>query len=527
MTYLMALDAGTGSGRCVVFDEDGNQLAVGQREWTHKSVPEYPGSAVFDTQENWKLLRECIKEALSRSKVPRGEIAGVSATSMREGIVLYDDRGNEIWACPNIDARANEEATQLIEKGLAQVIYRMSGHWPNIIAPPRIMWIRKHQPDVWKRISNMTMLSDWVLYKLCGVFSTDPSCGSSSGMFDLAKRTWSEEIAEICGLPREVLPDVHESGVIIGEVTDEAARETGLKKGTPVATGGADSQLGVIGVGGVQPLMNTLIGGSFWQQTVIVDEPIVDKQERLRTVCHVIPGQFYIEGIGFYCGIAMRWFRDAFCEQEKEEAREKGVDPYYILENKAENVPPGSNGVLAIGSDIMNVKKWLFASPSFIQFDVMAPDKSGKNECFRALQENAAYVSKGNYEIIWDVVGFRPDQSTEITFCGGAAKGFLWPQIVSDVVGIPLRIPAVKEATALGAAICAGVGVGVYDSISKAATMIVRWEREIQPDTVNHARYTRYYDTWRRVYPRFLQMVEDGLLLPMYRAPGVQTPSRS
>lgn len=517
----MALDAGTGSGRCVIFDEDGNQIATGQREWMHKTIPEYPGSMVFDTDENWRLLRECIKEALTKSKIQSEDIAGISATSMREGIVLYDKEGNEMWACPNVDARAGEEASVLIEKGLAEAIYFKSGHWPNIITPPRILWIKKHQPNIYKKIAHMTMLSDWALYRLSGVFSTDPSNGASSGMFDIAKRTWSEEIAEISGLPKEVLPEVYESGTVIGEVTRKAAQETGLKEGTPVVTGGGDTQLGIIGIGGVKPFQNTLIGGSFWQQTIIVDKPIIDKEERLRTQCHVVPGQFYIEGIGFYCGIAMRWFRDAFCEQEKNEAKKRNVDPYNLLEKKAENVPPGSNGVLAIVSDIMNVKKWLFASPTFTQFDLMAPERSGKKECFRALEENAAYVSRGSYEIIWDVVGFKPDKSTKITFCGGAAKGFLWPQIVSDVLGIPLMIPIVKEATALGTAICAGVGVGIYDDISRTSAQIVRWEREIQPNKSDHDKYTQYYNNWRKIYPRFLKIVEDGLLEPMYRAPGV------
>ena len=520
MKYLLALDAGTGSGRCVIFDEDGRQLASGQREWLHKTIREYPGSMVFDTRENWMLLRECIKEAIKKSGISSQDIAAISAASMREGIVLYDKKGNEIWGCPNVDARAGEEASDLIMKGLAELIYFKSGHWPNIITPPRILWIKKHQPKIYEKIAHMTMLSDWILYKLCGVFSTDPSNGSSSGMFDIAKRTWSEEIAEICSLPKEVFPEVYESGTTIGEVTRKAAEETGLREGTPVVAGGADTQLGIFGVGGVTPLQNVLIGGSFWQQTTIIDKPIIDKEKRLRTLCHVVPGQFYTEGIGFYCGIAMRWFRDAFCDQEKNVAKEKNLDPYYLLEKKAEKVPPGSNGVLAIVSDVMNVKKWLFASPAFTQFDLMAPERSGKKECIRALEENAAYASKGSYDIIWEVIDFKPNKFTKIVFCGGAAKGFLWPQIVSDVLGFPLRIPVIKEATALGAAICAGVGVGIYDDLPKASAKIVSWEREVHPNRKTHNEYTRYYEKWRKVYPRFLQITEDGLLEPMYRAPG-------
>jgi autoinducer 2 (AI-2) kinase len=134
------------------------------------------------------------------------------------------------------------------------------------------------------------------------------------------------------------------------------------------------------------------------------------------------------------------------------------------MERGAEKVPPGSNGAVAIMLDIMNVKKLLFASPAFTQFDLMAPQQSGKKKFIRALEENAAYATKGSYEVIWEV----------IVFCGGAAKGFLWPQIVSEVLGIPLCIPTIKEVTALGAAICAGVGVKIYRDIATTSASLVK-----------------------------------------------------
>ena len=515
--YLAAIDAGTGSGRCVIFNSEGNQIAIASREWTHPTIPNFPGAFVFETEKNWQLLCEATREALHRANVRPDEVRGVSATSMREGMVLYDDDGKEIWACPNVDSRAEREVTQLIKRGLAKKIYSKAGDWLAITSPPRFLWIQKHQPQIFKRIAHMTMISDWILHRLSGRFSTDPSAGSSSNLFQLSKRTWSDEIIEWCGLPRDIFPDVNEPGTVIGETTQEASKETGLKEGTPVVQGGADTQLGLIGIGAVEPFSTTTIGGTFWQQTIVTHKPVIDPKCRLRTLCHAVPNLWMTEGIGFLCGLTMRWFRDAFCEREKELAAQQGVDPYYILEKEAAEVPPGSGGVVPIFSDIMNAKRWVHASPSFLQFNINQPEKSGRKECFRAIEESAAYVAKGHAAILESITHRK---IKELVFCGGASKGMLWPRILSDVLGVRVKIPVVRESTALGAAICAGVGVGIFSSVRKAGGQLVRWERILEPDVEAHQAYCKLYRKWSQAYGRMLALVDDGILEPMWRAAG-------
>jgi autoinducer 2 (AI-2) kinase len=515
--YLAAIDAGTGSGRCAIFDSAGNQIAIASREWSHQSIPEFPGSAVFDTGKNWQLLCETIREALSKAKVSPTEVEAISATSMREGMVLYDENGKEVWACPNVDSRASREVTELIRKGLAKKIYKRAGDWLAITSPPRFLWIRKHQPEIYKKIAHITMISDWILYKLSGKFVTDPSAGSSSNLFQLSKRTWSEDILDWCGLKREIFPEVKEPGTRLGQVTRDAGSETGFSPGTPVVLGGADTQLGLVGVGAVEPFSSTTIGGTFWQQTVVTEYPAIDPEVRLRTLCHVVENQWMTEGIGFLCGLTMRWFRDAFCEREKEIAAKEGVDPYFLLEKQASDVPPGSSGVIPIFSDIMNAKRWLHATPSFVQFDINSPQTSCKKECFRAIEESAAYVALGHLRIIQSITGRK---SKDIVFCGGASKGFLWPQIIADVFGIPVKVPVTKESSALGAAICAGVGAGTFKSVREAGKQLVKWERTYEPNERNHKQYAGLYKRWRRVYSRIAEMVDEGLVQPMWRAAG-------
>jgi autoinducer-2 kinase len=513
---LLAIDAGTGSCRALLFTPEGEQVAVSLREWTHHEPPGVPGGQDFDTHANWLLITACIRDAMSQAGATGDEVAAVAATSMREGIVLYDRAGAEIWACPNVDSRAAREAEELIAEGSADKIYAEAGDWVAITSPARLRWLAAHRPDIFGAISGLSMLSDWIVYRLSGVQVTEPSCGSSSGMFRLSARDWSGQIAQICRISPDVLPEVVDPGTVVGAVTATAAEQTGLRAGTPVVAGGADTQAGLLGAG-VREGEFTVLAGTFWQNTVLVDKPLIDPQIRLRTLCHTSPGEWMLEGIGFYCGMAMRWYRDAFCQAETAAARSRGVDPYVVMEEAAAQIPAGSNGVIAILSNLMNAKRWVHASPSFLQFDVGDPAGSGKAACVRAIEEAAAYVVRGHLEIIRELTGAS---FTEMTFSGGAAKGALWPQIIADVTGLPVHVPAVTESSALGAALCAAVGAGLHSSLTELEPLLRRRTATFEPGPAAVSAYHDGYATWRQVYARMLELSEEGLLRPLWRAAG-------
>jgi len=308
-----------------------------------------------------------------------------------------------------------------------------------------------------------------------------------------------------------------EPGPVAGTVTARAAAETGLREGIPVVVGGADTQLGLVGIGGVDSGNFAVIGGTFWQQTIGLPEAAIDPEGRLRTLCHALPAQWMMEGIGFYCGLTMRWFRDAFCDLEKLEAERTGTDAYTLMERAAVDVPAGSNDVLGIFSNLMVARRWIHAAPAFVQFDVGNPANSGKKECIRAIEEAAAYVSYGHMRVIEQVTGRTCDR---VVFTGGASKGTLWPRVLADVLGLPVMVPRVKESTALGAAIFAGIGAGLYPDVTTAARQVVSFEQTLEPDPATHARYQELYERWMRVYQGELALVESGLLNPLWRAAG-------
>ncbi|RIG72293.1 carbohydrate kinase [Shigella flexneri] len=200
--YLMALDAGTGSIRAVIFDLEGNQIAVGQAEWRHLAVPDVPGSMEFDLNKNWQLACECMRQALHNAGIDPEYIAAVSACSMREGIVLYNNEGTPIWACANVDARAAREVSEL------------------------------------KELHNNTFENE-------------------------VTRAWKPALLDMAGLRADILSPVKETGTLLGVVSSQAAELCGLKAGTPVVVGGGDVQLGCLGLGVVRPAQTAVLGGTF------------------------------------------------------------------------------------------------------------------------------------------------------------------------------------------------------------------------------------------------------------------------
>ncbi|MFD1357879.1 autoinducer-2 kinase [Fictibacillus halophilus] len=520
MDYILAFDAGTGSIRSVLFDLDGNQIGCSQEEWIHLSDERYPGSMGFDYEANWQLLISCIKDVLSRTGVEPHNIKAISATSMREGIVLYNSSGKEIWACANVDSRASEEVSQLKKtcKELEQKLYQLSGQTFALGAVPRLLWLKNNLPDLYEKTAAMTMINDWILYKLSGTLQVDPSNGCTTGIFDLTKRDWASGYLQECGLKDSILTPVNEAGTLIGEISREAASSTGLAHGTKVVSGGGDAQMGTVGAGAIEDQQTVVSGGSFWQQEVNTKQPFSDENGRVRINCHAVPDLWQIETIAFFPGLVMRWFRDAFCQEEVVAAKANGCDPYYLLEELAKDVPVGSNGIIPVFSDIMNYYSWRHAAPSFINL-TLDPNKTGKKEMFKSLQENAALITLGNLKLIEDVTSFYPE---EVIFIGGASKGRLWSQTLADVLGVRVKVPVVKESAALGTALYAGVGAGLYSCIQEAVEKVVTWDRVHEPVEANHQKYLEIYEKWRVVYERQLQLADEGVTAHMWKAPGFQ-----
>jgi autoinducer 2 (AI-2) kinase len=520
MKYLLAIDAGTGSIRAVLFDTNGLQIAVSQKEWEHIKEDNIPNSMNFDFDTNWELTLWCIKDVIYKSKVDPKDIISLSATSMREGIVLYDKNDKEIWAVANVDARASDEVKYLKENyiGIEEDFYEKSGQTFALGAIPRLLWLKNHKPNLYKEISTISMISDWILFKLSGIIASEPSNAGTSGIFCLRKRDWAKPFAKAVGLKDDIFPLCFETGTTIGNVLDDISQVTGLSVDTKVVMGGGDVQLGSAGLGIVQENQVAILGGSFWQQIVNIPNDIIPpKNMNIRVNPHVIDKLNQAEGITFFSGLIMRWFRDAFCDLEKQEASKLGIDVYTVLQNKAKDVPVGSYGIMPIFSDSMKYGKWYHASPSFINLSIDS-NICNKASMFRSLQENAAIVSSINLDKIKE---FSKLEIDSIVFAGGASKGELWCQILADVTGCEIKIPKVTEATALGAAIAAGVGVGIYDNMIDGSKKLVQWKKSYKPNLENKKIYDDIKIKWQEIYKKQLELVDLELTSSMWKAPGL------
>lgn len=511
---FLAIDAGTGSARALAFDESGTLVARAAREWSHAPVPGHAGATVFDTAAGWRAIAASVREIVNM--LDGREIAAVAASSMREGFVLYDSSGTELWACPNTDGRARAEADELVSEGLADEIYELAGDWVSITAPARLRWIRRHDPELLGAARHLGMLSDWVTTRLTGSFVTEPTCGSSSAMFDLGARRWSDRLADAVGINPSILPTVVECGTPVGMVTPAAAAATGLRAGTPVVAGGADTQLALHGIDAARGAP-TIVAGTFWQTAALTDFPLIDRHRRLRTLCHVAPDQWMTEGIGFLSGLAMRWFRDAMCPDAVALAAEGGPTAFSTMEQWAAQVPAGSNGVVAALANAMQADAWHHAAPTFTGFDINDPVRSSRGAFIRAIEEAAAVVAARHIEVLDELTEGAITAPGYLTFTGGSSAGELWPSVIAGVTGLDTRVTPAPEATAYGAARLAAAGVGAaLPAMSEA-------ERVVAPSPGDRAAYVEAVPRWHRIYGELMRIPGDDLA-PLFTPPGAAHP---
>ena len=505
MKYFITIDAGTGSIRAVVFNELGEQKGVYQIEWEHLSEEGVANSMNFDCEKNWELVKECLENSILDAGVKKSDISAITSSSMREGIVLYDENKKEIWAVANVDARAGDEVKFLKENfvGVEEEFYKTSGQTFALGAIPRILWLKNNRPKIYEKARYITMLSDWILFKLTGKLAVEPSNAGTSGIFSLEKREWDKAQMKKVGLKDDIFPPVLESG----EVLAEPKKEFGFSK-CKVVMGGGDVQLGTLGLGLTKEGDIAILGGSFWQQVVnIPSSTTPPKDMSIRVNPHVVKGLSQAEGITFFSGLVMRWFRDAFgCGKS-----------YSELEEMAKSVPVGSYGIIPVFSDSMKYGKWYHASPSFLNLSI-DPSVCNTASMFRSLEENAAIVSAINLE---KIEKFSSVKNDKIIFAGGSSKGELWSQIVADVLGKEVVVPVVKEATSLGGAIYCALALGVYESLDDTVKVMVKYEKTYKPNMAYHDKYKELREKFEKAYQKQLELVDEGVTTSMWKAPGL------
>ncbi len=495
--YLMALDAGSGAGRCFLVSLDGKHAVSAYREWGY-SQPAGAGPLAweFDPAAFWKTLASAAREAPERASIRPSQVVAVSSTSQREGMVLLDRAGCEVYAGPNRDFRAIEEGQRIAEDH-ASDIYRRTGHYPNaLFAPARLLWQKAHAPEVYARAACLLMINDWVLFRLSGERACEPTNASETCLYDLHTGRWALDLVGTLGLEPSLLPPILPAGSRLGAVSVEAAGETGLVAGTPVAVGGADTQCGLLGSGAIAEGDVAAVAGTTTPVQLVTAAPAIDPQERLWTGAHVVPGTFVLESNADYTGSVYQWYRDAFGAAEEASAAGGGESAYEIMNHWAEAAGPGAGGVRSfIGVSVMDAKG-LFEPLNVVTGLAPWPGALPSRKLLaRAILESLAYAVRANAAQIEAVSGRAP---RALGVCGGLAKSRLYLEVLANVMGVPVRAPRYKEASAVGAAICAGTGVGAYGSLAEGARALGAAEEEVAPDAALSNAYGALYEEWVR-----------------------------
>ncbi|MHA1781373.1 MAG: xylulokinase [Candidatus Thorarchaeota archaeon] len=495
MTQLIiAIDVGTSGVRAMLFDATGAVLSKAYEEFD--SIFPSPSWVEQEAPNWWTTTCKVLTRVIKSGPYDPADIAGVSVTNQRETVVPIDESGQPlrraiVWQ----DRRTVAECDWIRTALTPEEIYNITGLTIDpYFTAPKILWIKAHEPDLFKATHKFLLVHDFVIFKLTGRAVTDYSNASRTMLFDIAQAQWSDKILDEFGIPREKLPELVKSGTVVGEVSPAASELTGLAAGTPVVAGGGDQQCAALGVGVVREGMTKATTGTGTFMLTYSNSPRLDPERRLLCSRHVVDGAFVVEASMFTTGSALRWFRDNLGVEERATAEKHGIDPYEVLAREADSIPPGSEGVIHIphfvgaGAPYWNPHaRGVFAGLAL---------GHTRPHLVRAILEGVSYELRTNLEVVRSL-GL---EVSEMRVTGGAARSEIWMQIQADVLGVPVIRTQIEEATALGAAILASVGVGIFKSMNDAAEEMIRTRPPLVPTPENRAIYDTGFERYRRVY---------------------------
>lgn len=494
MKYLLGIDIGTSGTKTVLFDRGGNPIS--------SSTAEYPlyqpeiGWAEQDPLDWWKAVCITINQVIKDSNINPESISGIGLSGQMHGLVMLDGDGNVlrksiIWC----DQRTAKECVEITEKvGEKRLIDITANPALTGFTASKILWVRNNEPEIYEKCRKILLPKDYIRYMITGEFATEVSDASGMQLLDIKNRCWSKEVLNALDIPIEYLGDVHESIVVSGKVHKKAAQVTGLKENTPVVGGAGDQAAGAIGNGIIKSGQISSTIGTSGVVFAHLDEPIIDEKGRVHTFCHAVPGAWHMMGVTQGAGLSLKWFRDNFCTNEIEVAKYMGIDPYVLMTKEAEKVPAGSRGVIYLPYLMGERTPHLNPKAKGVFFGLSAAHT--KNEMLRAVIEGVSYSLLDCMEIIKDT-GMNP---TNVMVSGGGGKSELWRQILADMFNCKVSTNKSSEGPALGVALLAGVGTGVYKDINEACSIAIS-ENSIQyPKEENSLVYKRYYEIYKKIY---------------------------
>ena len=495
MEYVIGVDLGTSGTKTVLFSTDGQPLAS-------KTI-EYPlyqpqnGWAEQAPEDWWHAACGSMKEVISKSGINPKDIKGIGISGQMHGLVMLDKAGNVlrksiIW-CDQRTAAECEEITNKV--GASRLIELTANPALTGFTASKILWVRNHEPEVYEKCAHILLPKDYVRYMLTGEFATEVSDASGMQLLDVPNRCWSDEVLSKLGIDKSLLAKVYESPEVTGKVSAQAAELCGVPAGTPVVGGAGDNAAAAVGTGTVQDGIAFTTLGTSGVVFAHTDKLSIDPKGRVHTFCCAVPGAWHVMGVTQAAGLSLKWFRDNFCDAEMVAAKGLDKDPYYLMDKQAERIPIGAERLLYL--PYLMGERTPHLDPNcrgaFIGLSAMHT----KQHLLRAVMEGVVYSQRDSVEVLRGM-GVKIN---DMLACGGGGTSPLWRQMLADVYGCPVKTVVSKEGPALGVAILAAVGTGVYGSVQEACKEVIKTNPAQNPIAANSAEYEKFYKMYTELYP--------------------------
>lgn len=491
---LIGLDVGTTGCKAILFDPTGRILSQASREYSILT-PE-PNWAEQDAERVWTLAWEALKEAVSKNP---GEPPQAMALSVQgEAVIPVDAESRALrHAILGMDTRTGNENRWLVERFGAESLFARTGmpvHTINTL--PKLLWLQRHEPDVWSRARQFLLYEDFFLRRLSGKATISHCLASRTQMYDLAAGGWATDILETCGIDPGRLAPLAGPGIgVIGTLGKDMVEELGLKGEVLLANGGHDQACAALGSGVIRDGLAMVSTGTAEVVEVAMRTPMLTDALReggISVYRHVVPNLYVAMTLNHSGGLLLRWFRDTFCHSELEQARRAGRDAYDLI---LDGSPQGPTDLMVLphfaGSGTPTLDT---SSRGAILGLTFATDRA---TLAKAILEGLSFELRINLDLLRDS-GIAVE---ELRAAGGGARSPLWLQLKADICRVPLRVPHVTEAACLGAALLAGVACGVYQDLDAAVSSAVRLGPQITSDRQTSDLYDTRFGLYRRLYP--------------------------
>jgi len=492
---LLGIDIGTSGTKTLVIDEAGRALGSATAEYP-LSTPR-PGWAEQEPDDWWRATAATIREVLAKSGLSGGDIRGVGLSGQMHGSVFLDSedrvlRPALLWC----DQRTGPQCEWITERvGAERVVELTANPVLTGFTAPKVIWVRQNEPETYAKIRKVLLPKDYVRFRLTGEFHTEVSDASGTSLFHVRERRWAWEMLDSIEVPRNWMPEAHESPVASAKVSRAGAEATGLAEGTPVVGGGGDQAASAVGNGIVEAGILSSTVGTSGVVFAFAERPTVDPGLRVHTFCHAVPEQWHVMGVMLSAGGSLRWYRDTCAHPEAAVARTLGRAPYELIAEEAAAAEPGCEGLLFL--PYLTGERTPYPDPNARGAFVGLTLRHDKRHLARAVLEGVAFGLRDSFEIL-DAMGVA---IREVRASGGGARSALWRQIQADVTGREHVTINVDEGPAFGVALLAGVGTGVWKSVAEACRATIRTVERSAPDPAARAIYDRLYPIYRSLYP--------------------------